>query len=63
MNLENRYDGIVITSDTEKYSCLQKVLCCKCFQCCQEEKVITPDLRKENVQRMLKDFLVSDHVR
>ena len=61
MNLASKYEGIVVTSKTE-YSCMQKVCCCKCFECCQEEKIMTPDLRKENMQRMIKDFLVDDHV-
>lgn len=63
MNLSSKYEGIVVTSKTE-YSCLQKVLCCKCFSCCQEkEKVMTSDIRKETIQRMVEDFLVEDSVR
>ena len=58
MELASKYEGIVVTSKAE-YSCLQKALCCKCFTCCQEkEKVMTSDIRKETIQRMVEDFLV-----
>ena len=41
-----------------EYSCVQKVLCCKCFSCLQEERVMTSDIRKQTVQRMMEAYLV-----
>jgi len=35
MKVASKYEGIVITS-REEYSCIQKILCCKCFPCFQE---------------------------
>jgi hypothetical protein len=59
--MASKYEGIVITSKI-KYTFVQKVLCCKCFKCCQEEKVMTSDIRKETIKRMMEDYLVKDDV-
>ena len=59
MRVSSKYDGIVITSKTN-YSCAQKVFCCKCFSCLQEEKVMTSDIRKETIRRMIEDYMVHE---
>jgi len=61
MALAHKYEGIVVTSK-QKYTFIQKVLCCKCFTCCQEHTIMTSDIRKETIQRMVEDYLVQDNV-
>lgn len=52
MSSTSKYEGIVVTSKAE-YSCAQKLFCCKCFSCLQEETVMTSDIRKETIKRMI----------
>jgi hypothetical protein len=52
ITIKNRFD----------YSCVQKVLCCKCFTCLQEECVMTSDIRKETIQRMMEAYLLENDV-
>lgn len=61
MSVASKYEGIVITSK-EEYSCLQKCFCCRCCPCLQEEIVMTSDIRKETIRRMIEDYIVDDTV-
>jgi hypothetical protein len=55
-------EDMVMTSK-ETYSLCQKVFCCKCFHCLQNEVRLTTDIRKQTLQRMIKNFAIDDDVR
>lgn len=52
-------EDMVLTSK-ESYSIAQKVFCCKCFDCLQNEVVLTTDIRRQTLQRMIKNFTISE---
>lgn len=54
-------EDMVMTSK-EVYSICQKVFCCKCFHCLQNEVILTTDIRKQTLQRMIKNFVIDDEV-
>lgn len=46
------------TTSKSTYNLYQKVFCCKCFDCLQEEVVLTTDIRRQTLQRMVKNFTI-----
>lgn len=52
----------MVTTSKETYSLCQKVFCCKCFHCLQNEVRLTTDIRKQTLQRMIKNFAIDDNV-
>ena len=52
-------ENMVITSKSN-YSMAEKVFCCRCFDCLQEDVVLTPDLRRQTLQRIIKNFVIDD---
>lgn len=51
-------ENMVLTSK-ENYSISQKIFCCKCFDCLQNDVVLTTDIRKQTLQRMIRNFTIS----
>jgi hypothetical protein len=51
-------EDMVMTSK-ESYSIGEKVFCCKCFDCLQNEVVLTTDIRRQTLQRMIKNFAIT----
>jgi hypothetical protein len=52
----------MVTTSKEVYSICQKVFCCKCFHCLQNDVILTTDIRKQTLQRMIKNFVIEDDV-
>lgn len=52
----------MVMTSKEVYSICQKVFCCKCFHCLQNEVILTTDIRKQTLQRMIKNFVIDDDV-
>ena len=53
-------DMVMISRQT--YSISEKVFCCKCFSCLQDNVVLTTDIRRQTLQRMIKNFNISEDV-
>ena len=51
-------EDMVMTSK-ESYSIGEKIFCCKCFDCLQNEVVLTTDIRRQTLQRMIKNFAIT----
>ena len=52
----------MVMTSKENYSMGQKIFCCKCFNCLKEEVVLTTDIRRQTLQRMVKNFTISEEV-
>lgn len=52
----------MVMTSKQAYSICQKVFCCKCFHCLQNEVILTTDIRKQTLQRMIKNFVIDDDV-
>lgn len=52
----------IITSSRRAYSIAQKVFCCKCFDCCQDVAIVNSHVRKQTLQRMIKNFVIDENV-
>lgn len=50
------------TTSKSTYNLYQKIFCCKCFNCLQEEVVLTTDIRRQTLQRMVKNFNIEEDV-
>jgi cytochrome c-type biogenesis protein CcmH/NrfF len=47
------------------YSIFQKLFCCRCFHCMRadDESMLTSDIRKQVLQRMIKNFDIESNVK
>ena len=61
MNEETNEDQIV-TITKKAYSISEKIFCCKCFHCLQDETIFTSNIRKQTLQRMIKNFVLHEDV-
>jgi hypothetical protein len=53
----------IITQLHRFYTISQKIFCCKCFDCCKDVAIIDSNVRKQTLQRMIKNFVIDDNVR
>ena len=58
---EEKESGIKVTTK-EEYSFCQKICCCRCFSCLQEERVMDSDTRKVAIRRLVDDYKIEDDV-
>ena len=56
------YQDSMVVNTKEVYSFCQKIFCCKCFHCLQSEVILTTDIRKQTLQRMIKNFVIEEDV-
>ena len=52
----------ILTESRRAYSIAQKVFCCKCFNCCQDVTIITSHIRKQTLQKMIRNYVIDEHV-
>lgn len=53
----------MVTTSKEPYTITEKVFCCRCFDCLKHDVVLTSDVRRQTLQRMVKNFAIDyDHV-
>lgn len=60
MKHRHTYQENMVVTSKSNYSMAEKVFCCRCFGCLQEDVVLTPDLRRQTLQRIIKNFVIDD---
>lgn len=55
-------NGQILTESRRAYSIAQKVFCCKCFYSCQDVTIVTSHIRKQTLQKMIRNYVIDEHV-
>ena len=52
----------MVMTSKESYSMGEKLFCCRCFHCLQNEVILTTDIRRQTLQKMIKNFVIDENV-
>ena len=62
MNEKESDNGQILTESRKQYSVAEKVFCCRCFTTCQDVTIVTSHIRKQTLQKMIRNYVIDEHV-